>query len=97
MQMSHKHFNHEIWTGKKLLLLLSFITEDGLYDEQLEKHTIVTSWQNSNNAATGEVNLMMKNNAEDTLAEVSKFNDRILIAHFSENPKNINQNSLCPL
>ena len=63
--------------------------EDEINYEQLDKHIIITSsaWRNSNNAAAGGVGFVINNNAEGTLAEVSKFNDRILIAHFSGNPK----------
>ena len=62
--------------------------EDIINYEQLDKHIIITSsaWRNSSNAAAGGVGIIINNNAEGMLAEVSKFNDRILIVHFSGNP-----------
>ena len=61
--------------------------EDEINYEQLDKHTIITSsaWRNSDNAAAGGGGFIINKNAEGPLAERSKFNNRILIAHFSGN------------
>ena len=62
--------------------------EDEINYEQLDRHTLITSsaWRNANNASAGGVGIIVNRNAECNLAEIIKFNDRILIAHFNGNP-----------
>ena len=53
-----------------------------------ERHFITSSaWRNSNNAAMGGIGLVIDNAAESNLADVVKWNSRILIAYFTGNPK----------
>ena len=59
--------------------------------QPLDQHIIITSstWRNNANALVGGVGIVVSKNAEDTLAEITKYNNRILVAHFNSNPRTI--------
>ena len=63
--------------------------KDNINIQQVDQHIIITSsaWKNNANAAVGGVGIVVSKNAEDTLAEITKYNDRILVAHFNGNPR----------
>ena len=61
--------------------------EENINVQQVAQHVITTSsaWRNNANAAVGGVGIAASKNAEDTLAEITKYNNRILVAHFNGN------------
>ena len=54
-----------------------------------DSHTLITSsaWRKKNNSAQGGVGLLINRKAKNALAEVISWNERILIAHFTEKGK----------
>ena len=63
--------------------------EEKIKYEKYEKLTPITTfaWRNSNNASSGGVGILIDNNSENALAEIIKWNNRILIVNFNGNPK----------
>ena len=63
--------------------------EDNINVQQADQHVTITScaWINNANAAVGGVGIVASKNAEGTLAEITKYNNRIRVAHFNGNPR----------
>ena len=63
--------------------------DDNINVQQIDQHIIITSsaWRNNENAAMGGVGVDVSNYVEDTLAEIIKYTDRMLVAHFNDNPR----------
>ena len=63
--------------------------EDKINVQQVDQHLIIISsaWRINANAAVEGVGIVRSKNAEDNLAEITKYNDRILVAHFNGNPR----------
>ena len=63
--------------------------EDNINVQQIDQHVIITSsvWRNNANAAVGGTGVVGSKYAEDTLVEIIKYTDRILVAHFNGNPR----------
>ena len=61
--------------------------EENINVQQVDQHVIITpsAWGNNANAAVGGVGIAVSKNADDTLAEITKYNNRILVAHFNGN------------
>ena len=61
---------------------------DDLEYTAVRGRTLITAsaWRSSNNAAMGGIGLLISAKAEAVLSEVIKWNERILIAHFTGNP-----------
>ena len=60
-----------------------------VYHQSYDSYTLITSsaWRKNNNSAQGGVGLLINNKAKNALAEVISWNERILIAHFTEKGK----------
>ena len=48
-----------------------------------------SAWRNKNNVSAEGVGILIDSTAENTLAEITKWNNRILIVNFNGNPKTI--------
>ena len=61
---------------------------DELLHKRIDDRYLITSsaWRNSMNAPIGGLGLLIDKGAENNLAEISKFHERILIATFNGNP-----------
>ena len=73
--------------------------EDNINVQQVDQHVIITlsAWRNNANAAVGGVGIVVSKNAEDTLAEITKYNNRILVAHFNGQSQDNYNCTLCTM
>ena len=75
-------------TNLSILVDHKLVHDEEIQTKQLNKCTLITSsaWRNSNGAANGGVGLLVATRTESALAEIKKYNERIIIAHFNGNP-----------
>ena len=64
-------------------------SDDDIVYNQVNSSLFITSsaWRNDVNAAVGGVGIMINKRASNVLSEVTKWNERIIIATFDGNPK----------
>ena len=78
-------------TRKNNINILGIVDLKFCHEEKIkyEKLTLITTsaWRNRNNESSGGVGILIDNHSENALAEIIKWNNRILIVNFNGNPK----------